>query len=104
MPVQHIHLHGGHAIKIALEHVDWDEVAADIDEHAAPGEARLIFDCDRRESKAIRGDLHRLKKSLQSIKGSQRSWSHNFRARASHGELVRFIFSQFLDGFTAVIS
>ena len=28
MPVQHVHLHRGHAIEIALEHIDGNEVAA----------------------------------------------------------------------------
>ncbi len=31
MPVEDVHLHGGHAVEIALEHVDGDEVAADVD-------------------------------------------------------------------------
>src|ERR1019366_3729136 len=30
MPVQDIHLHCSHAVEVALEHVDWDEVAAGV--------------------------------------------------------------------------
>src|SRR5260370_30301331 len=42
VPVQNIHLHRGHSVQVALEDVQWNEMAADIDEQAAPGEARLI--------------------------------------------------------------
>ena len=41
MPVQHVHFHRGHTVKIALEHVDGNEVAADVDHRAAPGKAWL---------------------------------------------------------------
>ncbi len=44
VPVQHVHLYRGHAVEIALEHLERNEVAADVDQHAAPGKAGLIFD------------------------------------------------------------
>ena len=78
MPVQHVHLHGGHAVEIALEHVDGNEVAADVDQRAAPGEAGLIFDGDGGDGESGGRDLHELKKCLQAVKRAERG-----RARAA---------------------
>ena len=44
MPVQHVHLYRSHCVEIALEYIEWNEVAADVDQRAAPGKAGLIFD------------------------------------------------------------
>ena len=62
VPVQHVHLYRGHAVEVALEHVDWDEVAADVDERAAPREAWLVFDGDGGRGEFGGSDLHELKK------------------------------------------
>ena len=40
MPVEDVHLHGGHAVEIAFERVHWDEVAADVNQEAAPRKTR----------------------------------------------------------------
>ena len=46
MPMQNIHLHSGHSVEVAFEHVERNEVTADVDEQAAPGEPGLILDRD----------------------------------------------------------
>ncbi len=57
MPVQDVHLHGGHAVHIAFEHVERDEVAADVDEQSAPREAGLVFDGGGGDGEAGGGGL-----------------------------------------------
>src|SRR5438270_11335454 len=65
MPVQNVHLYGGHAVEVAFEHIDWNEMSAHVDEHAAPGKARLIFDGGGGDGESGGSDLDELKKSLQ---------------------------------------
>ena len=49
VPVEDVHLHRGHAVDVALDHVDRLEVAAHVDHQAAPGEARLVLNVDERK-------------------------------------------------------
>ena len=48
------------------------EVAAGIDHQAAPGEARLVVDGDRRGGEALRGDAHELQEGLQAVQDAER--------------------------------
>src|SRR5579871_4542156 len=50
MPVEDVHFYGGHAVEIALEHIDGNEVAADVDQRATPRETRLVLDRNRGSS------------------------------------------------------
>ena len=54
MPVKYVQLHRGHAVEIALEHIERDKVAADVDHQSAPGKARAVVDRNRRHGKALR--------------------------------------------------
>src|SRR5437588_9683941 len=54
MKVENIHLYRRHSINVALEHVEWDEVASNVDEQAAPGKPRPIRYRDGRHHKYIR--------------------------------------------------
>ena len=44
VPVENVHLHGFHTIQVALEDFDGNEMAARVNQQAAPGETRLILD------------------------------------------------------------
>src|SRR3954464_1473988 len=103
MPVQNIHFHGGHAVQVALEDIERDEVATDVDQHAAPGGSRLIFDGDCGNGESGRSDLGELGERGQSAQYTERRRSIDLRARGSDGQFVRFILSQLLYGFSTVI-
>ena len=53
-----VHLHGFHAVEIALKDVHGNEVAADVDEEPAPWEARLVVDGDGRNHESGSRGLH----------------------------------------------
>jgi hypothetical protein len=103
MPVQNVHLHGGHTVEVALEHVQRNEVPAHIDEHAPPGKPRLIFYGDGRHGEAGGRDLDKLKKGLQAVQHAQRRWRGELSRGIGNGQLVRFILPEFLHGFAAVV-
>src|SRR5229473_2500861 len=54
MKVENIHLHRRHSIDVALKHVEWNEVASNVNEQAAPGKPRLIRYRDGWHNKSIR--------------------------------------------------
>ena len=66
MEVEDVHLDGFHAVEIALEYVGGNEVAADVNEQAAPGEARLVLDGKGGSGEAVGSDFDELQESLQS--------------------------------------
>src|SRR6266567_797588 len=103
MPVQDVHFDGGHAVEIALEHIDGNEVAADIDEQAAPGKAGLIFDGDSGSSKSGWRDLYELKKCLQSAQDAKRRRRGELSAGIGDGQFVGFVFTELLHGLAAVV-
>src|SRR6267378_6417680 len=70
--VQDIHLHRCHSIEVALEHVQRNEVATNVNEQAAPGESRLILNCHDRHGKSVCGDFHQLKEGLKAVQNAQR--------------------------------
>ena len=103
MPVQHVHFYRSHAVNVALKHVERDEVAADVDQQAAPGKARLVLDGDRGGRESSGSDLHELKKRLQPAHGAQRGRRRELRSGIGNGQFVRFILPKFLHGFAAVV-
>ena len=80
VPVHDVHLHRRHSIQVALEHVQRNEVTADVDEQAAPGESRLILDRDRRYGKSLPGGFHQLQECLKAVQNAQRIWRRKLRA------------------------
>src|SRR5712672_4578326 len=56
VPVEDVHFHGFEAVEIALEDIERDEVAGDVDHEAAPGETRLVLDGDGGSGEAVGGD------------------------------------------------
>ena len=53
VPSQHVQLDRRHAIDIALEDIDGNEVPANVDQRALPHEARLIVNRDRGTEKPL---------------------------------------------------
>ena len=103
MPVEDIHLHRSHSVDVALEHVDGNEMAAHIDQQAAPREARLVIDGDGGRGKSGGSDLHELKKSLQPAQDAQRGRRRELRAGIGDGQFVRFILIELLYGLAAMV-
>jgi hypothetical protein len=64
VPVHDIQLHCCHRVEVALEHLDRDEVAADVEHQASPREARLVFDGDSGNGESGGGGLNQLQESL----------------------------------------
>ena len=86
MRVQDVQFYRGHAIEIALEHVDGNEVAAHVDQRAAPGETRLVFDGDGGHGESVGSDLHELQKSLQAADEAEGRRRIQLRGRVGDGE------------------
>ncbi len=103
MPVQDVHLHGGHAIEIALQHVDRNEMAADVDKQAAPRKARLVFDRDHGDRESGGGRLNQLEERLHSMQNAERSRRRKLRAGTVNREFIRFILTELLDLLAAMI-
>src|ERR1700745_2871641 len=80
VPVQNVHLHRRHAIEIALEHIERNEMPTNIDQQATPGKTRLILDRDGGCGKSTRSDRHQLQKSLQAMKSTKGCGSRKLRA------------------------
>ena len=75
----------------------------DIDQHAAPGKARLVFDRDGRGGESGGRDFDELKKSLQAAHHAECGRRREHRARVRDGEFVGFILAKFLHGLTAMV-
>ena len=73
VPMQDIQLQSGHAVEIALHHIKWDEVPANINEQSAPCKARLVMDGQDRYGKSGRARFHQLQKCLKAVQYAQRS-------------------------------
>ncbi len=71
-------------------------MAADVDERAPPGKARLIFDGDGGGGESGGRDGDELKKSLQAADCAERGWRREGRAGVADGEFVGFIFAESL--------
>src|SRR5215469_196637 len=103
MQVQDVQLNGRHGINIPLDDVERDEMAADVDHQAAPGETRLVFDVDGGRHKTVRRRLHELKEGLEPVKYAERVWGGKRRARGRNIEGIAFVFSQFLDRLACAV-
>ena len=72
MPVEDVQLHGGHAVEVAPQNIEWDKVAAHVDHQPAPGETRLILNGRGRYGKAIGAGRDHLQYGLQSVENTER--------------------------------
>ena len=70
VPVEDVHLDGGHGIEGALDDVDGFEVSAAIDHESAPGEARLVDDRDGGDDVVLVIRLYELQQRLQAVHGA----------------------------------
>ncbi len=103
MPVQDVHLDGGHAVEVALQSICWDEVTADVDQRATPREAWLIFDGDGRNRESRRVDLDQLEKCLQAAQNAESRWRGELRSGIGDGQFIRFILAEFLHGLESMV-
>ena len=70
--MEHIEFHCFHGIQIAFESLYGLEVAGNVNQKPAPGEARTIFNDEAGRRESLRAHLYQLKKSLQAAENSQR--------------------------------
>src|SRR5580692_4593451 len=94
MEVQNIHLHRRHTVEVSLDHVEWNEVASNIDEQAAPGKPGSVFDGDGGQSKSIRAWPHKLKECLKTMQDPERIRRRELSSRFRHCQLVRLILAE----------
>src|SRR6267142_6005400 len=73
VPVQNIHLHRCHSIEVALEHVQRNEVAANVNKQTPPGEPGPIPNRHNGNSKSVCGGFHKLKEGLKAMQDPQRT-------------------------------
>src|SRR6266403_1384538 len=71
MKVENIHLHRRHSVNVALEHIEWNEVASNVNEQAAPGKAGPIRYRDGRHNKYIRPGFDQLQEGLKSVQNPE---------------------------------
>src|SRR3954452_3462921 len=71
VPVKDVQLHGGHAIEIAVEDLDRQEMAAYIEHQTTPGKARLILNGERRDGESLGGHFHELQECLETAHGTE---------------------------------
>ena len=103
VPVEDVHFYGFHAIEVAAQDVERNEVAADVEHDSAPREARLIVDRDDGDVEAGGAGLDELQKCLQAVHRAERSCGVEFRAVGGDFERVAFVFAEFLNFFAGVI-
>src|SRR5262249_11902683 len=72
MPMKHVHLHRFHTIEVALDDVERDEVAANINHQTAPDETWSVMDAYDRNGKNRGRGFDQLQEGLQSMQRSQR--------------------------------
>ena len=103
MPVEDIHLDGFHAVEVALEDVERNEMAADVDHESAPCETRLVLNGDGRSGETVRRYFDELEKCLQSAEHAERICGVELCAGRSDFERVGFVLAEFLNFFAGVV-
>ncbi len=72
--MQQVEFHCLHGIEILSDDVERYEVPTAIDHQPAPGEARLVFDDDRRNCESLRRWVNHLQKGLEAVEDPERIW------------------------------
>src|ERR1700677_261602 len=96
MPVKYVQLYCGHAVQVALQRIERDEVASNVDHQSTPGKPRLVLNGNCRSNKAVGGSLYQLQKCLQPAHDSESRRCFELRTRCADLQRVRFIFTEFL--------
>src|SRR5712691_11107362 len=104
VPVQDIHLHRCHSIEVALEHVQRNEVTADINEQTTPGKPGPILNRHDGNSKSVCGGFHKLKEGLKAMEDTQRIGCCELRTRLADCQLIGFILTEFLHSLSTLSS
>ena len=66
MPVEDIQFDRRHAVEVAPQNLERNEVAANVKHQSPPGKARLVFNRERGNGESIGSDVDELQKRLQS--------------------------------------
>ncbi len=103
VPVEDVHFYGFHAIDVAAQNFQRDEVAAGVDHRAAPGEAGRVFDDDCGSGETVWRNGDELQKSLQAVHGAEIGGGGDGGAFGFYFQHVRFIFADFLNGLAVVV-
>ena len=91
VPVQHVELHGGHAVEVALHGRHRLEVPGGIEQQPAPGKARRIGNVAILRLPAVRRGPQHLPKRGQPPLNAQRRRSREARARRRDAQPVTLI-------------
>ena len=102
--VQHIELHGGHGIKVALQNVLGHPMAGHVNDQATPGEPRVVLDLHARRTESLRIESDELQKGLDSSQHAHRRGCRDASLSRPNFELVGFIFFDGLDLLPRVIA
>src|SRR6266550_8821053 len=102
--MQDVQLQSGHAVKIALQHVEWNEVPANVNEQSAPGKSRFVVDCQDRYGKSGRTRFHQLQECLQAVQHTQRSRGGESRMFRCDFERIGFVLAEFLNFAASVFA
>ena len=70
--MKNVHLHRFHTVEVALDDIERDEVAADVNHQTAPDETRGVMDANDRNGKTQGRGFDQLQEGLQSMQRSQR--------------------------------
>src|SRR6266852_5837746 len=90
VPVQTIHLYSCHSIEVALEHVQGNEVAADVNRQTPPGKPGPILNRHDGNSKSVCGGFNNLKEGLKAMEDTQRIGCCELRTRLADYQLIGF--------------
>lgn len=103
MPVEDVELDGSHAVERALDDIDRLEMAADVDQEAAPAKAGRILNGDGGKEVDGAVGLHELQKGFEAAHCADVGRGFELRAGGGYVERVGFIFIDRLDGFTGTV-
>src|SRR5260370_25821425 len=102
MQVNHVQSCRRHAVEVELEHIERDEMAADVNHQAAPAKTRLILNRDCRRCETIGRYFDQLQECFQSMHHTERRGGLKLSPRSAHWQAVRFILSELLDIFAGM--
>src|ERR1700680_5031906 len=80
VPVKDIHLYGFHAIDVAFQNIERDEMTTHVDHPDAPWETRRALNCDGWVGECFWRNFDQLEKSLQAMHRAERGRRREARA------------------------
>ena len=102
--MKYIQLDRCHAVQIALQNIERNEVAAHVDHQSAPGKPRFVLNRNCRYGKAIGSGLYQLQKCLQPVHDSERRHCIELRSRGADLKRIRFVLAEFRYSFACAFA